>query len=116
MKNDPGRSFREMADIQQLMNHTSQSVDIDEVKGYFENSVNWRSSMSSQEESKNSLTERLLDLESGLPLTPKDFRAMKRCVGGHDLDLAGYLMWLEQIGAFKTSKTDVKIYQERFEL
>jgi len=36
MKNDPDRSFREMADIQQLMNHTSQSLDIDEVKGYFE--------------------------------------------------------------------------------
>ncbi len=36
MKNDPERTFREMADIQQLLNLTSQSVDIDEVKGYFE--------------------------------------------------------------------------------
>jgi hypothetical protein len=36
MKNDPERTFREMADIQQLLNLTSQSVDIDEVKAYFE--------------------------------------------------------------------------------
>jgi len=36
MKNDPERTFREMADIQQLLNLTSQIVDIDEVKGYFE--------------------------------------------------------------------------------
>jgi hypothetical protein len=36
MKNDPERTFREMADIQQLLNLSSQSVDIDEVKGYFE--------------------------------------------------------------------------------
>ena len=36
MKNDPARTFREMADIEQLLNLTSQSVDIDEVKGYFE--------------------------------------------------------------------------------
>ena len=34
MKNDPGRSFREMADIQQLMNHVQ--VDTDEVRSYFE--------------------------------------------------------------------------------
>ncbi len=40
MKNDPERSFREMADIRQLMSLTSEAggcaVDIDEVKGYFE--------------------------------------------------------------------------------
>jgi hypothetical protein len=116
MKNDPGRSFREMADIQQLMNHTSQSVDIDETRGTLKNTVNWRSSMSLQEESKKSPCKKLLDLESGLPLTPEDFRAMKRCVGGQPMDLAGYVMWLEQIGAFKTGKADAKIYPERFEL
>ncbi len=40
MKNDPERSFREMADIRQLLSLTSRpggrAVDIDEVKGYFE--------------------------------------------------------------------------------
>jgi hypothetical protein len=34
MKNDPARSFREMADIQQLLKITE--IDIDEIKGYFE--------------------------------------------------------------------------------
>jgi len=34
MKNDPERSLREMADIQQLLSLTE--IDMDEVKGYFE--------------------------------------------------------------------------------
>ena len=74
--------------------------------------------MSLPAESKKPLNEKqeLLDPESGLPLTPKDFQAMKRWAGGHDLDLAGYIMWLEQIGAFKTRKVDPKIYPVRFEL
>ena len=74
--------------------------------------------MSLPAESKKPLNEKqeLLDLESGLPLTPKDFRAMKRRAGGRDLDLAGYIMRLEQIGAFKTGKVDPKICLERFEL
>ncbi len=58
----------------------------------------------------------LPDLESGLPLTPEDFQAMKRSDSMHDLDLAGYIAWLEEIGAFKTRKVDVQIYPERFEL
>lgn len=77
--------------------------------------------MSSQGEgkkllSKECLSEKLLDLESGFVLTPGDFQAMKKRRGGHDLDLAGYIMWLEEIGALKTRKADAKIYQERFEL
>jgi hypothetical protein len=72
--------------------------------------------MSLQGESKKLLNKTLLDLESGLPLTRKDFRAMKRSRGGHDLDLAGYIIWLEEIGAFETRKADAKIYAERFEL
>ena len=73
--------------------------------------VNWRNSMSLPG-GRN----KLLDLESGLALTPEDFKAMKICRGGHDLDLTGYIMWLEEIGAFKTRKADAKIYPERFEL
>jgi hypothetical protein len=60
--------------------------------------------------------QKLLDLESDLPLTPEDFRAMKQSRGCHDLDLAGYITWLEEIGAFKTRKAHPKIYPERFEL
>ena len=78
--------------------------------------VNWRSSMSSPEKCKNLLSNRLLDLDSGLVLTPEDFQAMKRMSCGCDVDLAGYIMWLEEIGAFKTRKIDAKIYPERFEL
>jgi hypothetical protein len=72
--------------------------------------------MSLPEESKELLNKKLLDLESGLALTRRDFRAMKRSRGGHDLDLAGYIIWLEEIGAFETRKADAKIYPERFEL
>ncbi len=66
--------------------------------------------------SKEFQSEKLLDFESGFALTPGDFQAMKRRWGGQDLDLAGYIMWLEEIGAFKTRKADAKIYRERFEL
>ena len=66
--------------------------------------------------SKEFQSEKLLDLESGFALTPGDFQAMKRRRGGQDMDLAGYIMWLEEIGAFKTRKADAKIYRERFEL
>ena len=72
--------------------------------------------MSLQEKTKELPNKKLLDLESGLALTPEDFRAMKRSGRGHDMDLAGYIMWLEEIGAFKTRKADAKIYPERFEL
>ncbi len=72
--------------------------------------------MSSPEKCKNLLSNRLLDLNSDLVLTPEDFQAMKRSSCGCDLGLAGYIEWLEEIGAFKTRKIDPKIYPERFEL
>jgi hypothetical protein len=72
--------------------------------------------MSLQEKTKELPNKKLLDLESGLALTPEDFRAMKRSPVGHDLNLEGYIVWLEEIGAFKTRKADAKIYPERFEL
>ena len=64
--------------------------------------------MNSPEKCKNLLGNRLLDLDLGLVLTPEDFRAMKRMSCGCDVDLAGYIMWLEEIGAFKTRKIDRK--------
>ena len=72
--------------------------------------------MSLPEKCKNLLGTGLLDLDSGLVLTPDDCRAMKRTSCGCDMDLAGYIMWLEEIGAFKTRKAGAKIYPERFEL
>ena len=47
--------------------------------------------MSSPEKCKNLLSNRLLDLNSDLVLTPEDFQAMKRSSCGCDLDLAGYI-------------------------
>jgi hypothetical protein len=65
---------------------------------------------------KESFGDRLLDLESDLVLTQEDFRAMEKCRSGHNLDLVGYVVWLEEIGAFKTRKAAAKIYPELFEL
>lgn len=59
---------------------------------------------------------RLLALETDLPLTPEDVRAMRRPFPEINHDLASYIMFLETIGAFKTRKTAVKIYQEEFTL
>ena len=72
--------------------------------------------MSLPEKCKNLLSNRLLDLDSGLVLTPEDCLAMKRTSCGSNMDLAGYIMWLKEIGAFKTRKVEAKIYPERFEL
>jgi len=59
---------------------------------------------------------RLLALETDLPLTPEDVRAMRRPSPETNHDLASYIIFLETIGAFKTKKTAVKIYPEEFTL
>ena len=59
---------------------------------------------------------KLHTLETDLPLTPEDIRAMSPPQPEQDSDLAGYLIFLETIGAFKTKKTEVKIYSEEFRL
>lgn len=58
----------------------------------------------------------ILDLETDLALTREDFQAMSRKLPLADRDLSSYLDFLEDIGAFETQKTDVKIYGEQFEL
>jgi hypothetical protein len=58
----------------------------------------------------------LLSLETDLPLTREDFRAMSQNPLEADRDLASYLTFLEAIGAFESKKTDLKIYSERFKL
>ena len=59
---------------------------------------------------------KLLALETALPLTPVDFQAMSQPPREEDRDLAGYLTFLEEIGAFSSKKTKVEIYSEEFEL
>ena len=59
---------------------------------------------------------RLLALETDLPLTPEDVRAMRRPSPETNHDLASYIIFLETIGAFRTRKTAVKIYPEEFTL
>ena len=61
-------------------------------------------------------SKKILDLEADLALTPEDFRAMGQKPPVEDRDLSSYLDFLEEIGAFETRKTDVKIYEEQFEL
>ncbi len=59
---------------------------------------------------------RLLILEIDLPLTPEDFQAMRQPPREEDRNLLGYLTFLEEIGAFASKKTEVKIYSEEFKL
>ena len=59
---------------------------------------------------------KLLALETDLPLTPEDFRAMSPPHHEEDRNLDGYFIFLEAIGAFKSRKTGVKIYSEEFKL
>jgi|WetSurMetagenome_2_1015567.scaffolds.fasta_scaffold07504_3 hypothetical protein len=58
----------------------------------------------------------LLSLETDLPLTREDVKAMSQHPLVADRDLANYLTFLEAIGAFESRKTDVKIYSEEFKL
>jgi hypothetical protein len=60
---------------------------------------------------------KLLALETALPLTQEDFQTMGQPLRQEDRDLAGYLTFLEEIGAFSSKKTKkVEIYSEEFEL
>ena len=59
---------------------------------------------------------KLLALETDLAPTPVEFQAMNQPPREEDRDLAGYLTFLEEIGAFSSKKTKVKIYSEQFEL
>ncbi len=63
----------------------------------------------------------MLNLEVDLPVSEEDCRALRQPPPagvpptGHR-DLAQYIAFLEEIGAFKTKKTDVTVYPEQFEL
>lgn len=58
-----------------------------------------------------------IDLEADIPLTSADFEAMRQPLHDQDQgDLAAYLKFLDEIGAFTSKKVDVKIYSEDFEL
>ncbi|HYA43091.1 MAG TPA: hypothetical protein VEF34_17445 [Syntrophobacteraceae bacterium] len=70
--------------------------------------------MSLPEKGDKTLAKKLLNLESDLPLGQP--QAMEDPGSRHTPDLAAYITWLEEIGAFKTRKADPAIYPERFEL
>lgn len=57
-----------------------------------------------------------LALEKDLPLTGEDFAAMRTPPSQEPWDLAAYLDFLEEIEAFRTRKTAVKVYREPFRL
>ena len=62
---------------------------------------------------------RTIDLDKDLPVTPEDIQAQGHLCAKRACDhsdLAGYLAFLDEIGAFSTKKTSVKIYQEVFTL
>jgi hypothetical protein len=59
---------------------------------------------------------RLFALETDLPVGLGDFQTTPSLDPEENSDLAGYLAFLEAIGAFKTKKTEVKIYPEEFQL
>jgi hypothetical protein len=59
---------------------------------------------------------KLLSLETDLPVTPGDSRSNTLSGPEESRDLAGYLTFLEAIGAFESKKTEVKIYPEEFQL
>ena len=60
--------------------------------------------------------EKMLDLEKGLSLSPEDMRAMSEPPRPGKWNLLEYITFLEEIGAFRTRKTEVKIYPEPFKL
>jgi hypothetical protein len=58
----------------------------------------------------------MLELEKDLVLTAEDFLAM-RAPSSHDSqDLAAYLDFLENVGAFESKKADARVYAEEFRL
>jgi len=56
------------------------------------------------------------NLESAMPLSPEDFPVMGAPPCIERRDLAGYLEFLDEIGAFETRKRPPRIYDEIFEL
>ncbi len=69
--------------------------------------------MTSSEKSKKS---NIINLETDLSLTQKDFTAMRKKPFKKDQDLEGYIDFLEAIGAFKSKKIKTKFYDAEFEL
>lgn len=57
-----------------------------------------------------------MELEADIVLTARDFEAMRRHPLEKDRDLAAYLRFLDEIGAFTSKRIGVKIYSEEFKL
>ena len=69
--------------------------------------------MTSSEKSKKNNN---INLETDLPLSQKDFTAMRRKPFEKEQNLEDYFDFLEEIGAFESKKVKTKFYDEEFEL
>jgi len=69
--------------------------------------------MTSSEKSKKNNN---INLETDLPLSQKDFTAMRRKPFEKEQNLEDYFDFLEEIGAFESKKVKTKFYDAEFEL
>ena len=69
--------------------------------------------MTSSEKSKKNNN---INLETDLPLSQKDFTAMRKKPFEKEQNLEDYFDFLEEIGAFESKKVKTKFYDEEFEL
>ncbi len=69
--------------------------------------------MTSSEKSKKSKD---INLENDLPLSQKDFIAMRKKPFEKEQNLEDYFDFLENIGAFESKKVKTKFYDAEFEL
>ena len=58
----------------------------------------------------------MLMLETDLPVTAEDLAALRTPCSNEPEDLAAYLDFLEDVGAFDSEKPSAKHYAEGFEL
>lgn len=93
MKNDPTRSFKELADVQFLLG--LPGVDQTEARGISSEQAYWRNGMSSsnsRDESGAAAEGDALDLDIGLPVTPRDVEALRALTPRLSND--DYLKWV----------------------
>ncbi len=69
--------------------------------------------MTSLEKSKKNKD---INLETDLPLSQKDFVAMRKKPFEKEQNLEDYFDFLENIGAFESKKVKIKFYDAEFEL
>jgi len=109
MENDPERSFREMADLQYLLNY--QGWILKRFEGTLKNMDKLRSTMSLPKEKKRSLY-----LDKDLALTKEDLAAIETPQPHDPRDLGSYLDFLDEVWGSKGKGTVKKFFSEVFQL